>query len=159
MIMGTIFSTALFLEASPSLSVITYSSNDEFFMIAIALTLYALCYSLTALTIKRIFFAHRQKPNIPAVIALLLLVTGSVIPMVIGFLLRPEPWHKLSPFWLLGNPFVVFWEKDMLPECLSFTSIWAVGVFAVTIPWLIKQIRAFKPAVFTRADVLEARNE
>jgi hypothetical protein len=120
---------------------------EHAFVIAGGLALYAFCYALTALIIKRVFFANSTRANITAIIALLLLVAGTVVPMVIGFLLRPGPWRKLSPQWYIANPGILFWEKHMWSECLTFTGIWAAGVFAVTLPWFIRQVRAFKPTL------------
>jgi len=159
MIVATILATILFLKDLLSYSGSIYNSVPNFFVIAIGLALYAFCYSQTALIVKRVFFANSSRPDMTALVALLLLVVGSVIPMVIGFLLRPEPWLKLSPQWYLGNPFVLFWETDIWPESFKFTSIWAVGVFAVTLPWFIRQVRSFKPALQTQNGSLEASNE
>jgi hypothetical protein len=160
MIIGTIVLTDLFREAAYSFRGIRYDTNDKLFlMTAIALSLYALCYTLTALAVKRAFFAHSHRGNIPAIIALLLLVAGSVIPMMIGFLVRSNPWHEISPKWFLGNPFVVFWDEDILPVCLTFTGIWAIFAFALTIPWLLKQFRDFKTPVFAQNGISEAANE
>lgn len=158
MIVATVL-LAVLGEKAFSFGVSFSSDFDGRFMSTIVFALYTCCYSLTALFIRNTFLARSSRTNVTAVIALLLLVTGSILPMVFGFLLRANPWNKLSSRWFLGNPFIVFWERDIWHKCLLFTSIWTVSVIALNLPWFIRQIRSFKPFMQTLADVSEASNE
>jgi len=130
------------ISLKPSVS----HDEQEMFLIVIGLSLYAGCYSLTALTLKRMFFRKSYKPRAKIVGLLVLLFAGSVLPVIVGFFLRQNPWQELPPIWYIGNPLVLFFEKKIWVECFTFTGIWAVVAFGVFSPWFISQILAFKPA-------------
>ncbi|MBN2021134.1 MAG: hypothetical protein JW749_13025 [Sedimentisphaerales bacterium] len=117
------------------------------FMVGVSVGLYTFCYALTALTIRRIFFRNSTRADITGLIITLLIVAGTVIPTMVGFMLRTQSWRRLSPMWFIGNPFVVVGWKEMWPACLAFSGIWAVCVIAVTLPWLISQFRSFRPVL------------
>jgi hypothetical protein len=118
---------------------------QETFLIAIGLSLYAVCYSLTALTVKRMFFRKSLKPRAVITGLLAFLLGGSILPVIIGFLLRQDPWQELPPIWYIGNPLVLFIEDKIWVECFTFTGIWAVVAFGAFLPWFIGQLRVFKP--------------
>jgi hypothetical protein len=122
---------------------------------AVGLGSYAVCYALTALLITRLFFSRSSRPGICAVIAMFLMTFGTVLPMLIGFMLRRNHYVELPPEWYLGNPFVLFWENDMWPMCLAFTGLWGASVVILNLPWFVEQVRCFKPTLQTKTDVSE----
>ena len=157
---ATIFAASLFERLAPS--TIGFGRDYEYaFKIVVGLGLYAFCYSLTGLNIKRVFFARSTMSGIAAIVALLLLSAGAIIPMIVGFLLRPDPWRGLAPRWYIANPFALFWfdKPSLWQERVTFLSIWALGVFIATVPWFVRQVRAFKPASQPQSDVSESGNE
>ncbi len=110
------------------------------------LSLYAFCYSVTALFIKNVFFRSSSRPALAAIIALFLLAGGCVIPVIIGFFVRTTPWFEISAKWFIGNPLVVLWEKDVWIDCFWLSGIWSICIFAVMLPWFISHVRSFKSA-------------
>ena len=126
---------------------------------AVGLGSYTVCYALTALLITRLFFSRSSRPGTCAVIAMLLMTFGTVLPLLIGFMLRRNPYVELSPEWYLGNPFVLFWENEMWPVCLAFTGLWGASVVILNLPWFVEKVRSFKPALQTETDMQERSNE
>lgn len=158
MIVGTILMTSAFLEMMPSTSRPAFGGSgghNSFFMATTAFFFHILAYALTALTIKRAFFSRSQRPNIALEIILLVLMTGSVVPLAVGYLLHSGPWHRLPAKWYMGNPFAAFMERDMALDYLPYIATWAAIAFVITLPWLRKQFRNFKPSVPDRINVLE----
>lgn len=119
--------------------------HDEITTIAMGLALYGFCYTQTALFIESIIGKKKQSPTMPAMTALVLVVLGSIVPMIIGFLLRPNPMHDIDPKWYIGNPFIVFWSDSMRENAVTFTFIWALIIGAVMLPYYIRNALAFKP--------------
>jgi hypothetical protein len=124
----------------------SYYGSVDLMQAVTCISVYSLCYALTAHAIRRAFFSRIGRPDIAtAVVALSLLIGGTVIPMVIGFILRPNPWVQLNPRWYIGNPFSVLWYKNMWDEALTFSSLWAMGAVSLALPWFVRKARAFKP--------------
>jgi len=159
MIMGTIVMTFLFLEIVPLFGPMRYSGDDKFFMRAVVFASYIIGYALTALTIRRLFFRNSKRPNIAIEIILLTLMVVNVTPLAIGHLLYSGSWDSLPPQWYLANPAIAFWETDVAIEYFPISCLWAIVVFAVTLPWLLKQFLNFKPPVPVQIDALNPSNE
>ncbi|MBN1788021.1 MAG: hypothetical protein JW806_06460 [Sedimentisphaerales bacterium] len=119
-------------------------SNQELLLTAIGLALYACCYSLTSLNIKAAFFKKSSTYSTMTGIISFLLV-GSILPVIIGFLLRQNIWEELSPLWYIGNPMVLLLEEKIWVECFTFTGIWASVAFSISLPWFFRQLKSFKP--------------
>ena len=150
MIVGTFAVAALFLDVAALLIGPGYKSGgfEDSFIISAVFALYALVYSLTALTIKRFFFAHSKRPQITAEIAAILFLAGAMVPLIIGLLLFSDSLDQLPPVVFWGNPFVpVFLDRDVLHEYTPIACIWAVAVLVITLPWLKRQYLNFKPPV------------
>jgi hypothetical protein len=126
----------------------TLNINDyrEFYLIAIGLALYICCYSLTSLDIKIIFFKKSISTQTIIIGIISFLLIGSILPIIIGFLIRQNLWQELNPLWYIGNPLVLFLEKKIWVECFTFTSVWVIIALAISLPWIFRQIRGFKPA-------------
>jgi len=123
-----------------------YFHHWAFKRLVLFLSLYAFCYSMTALFIKNVFFRRSSRAALAAIIALFLLAGGCVIPVIIGFFVRTTPWFEISAKWFIGNPLIVLWEEDIWVDCLWLSSIWSVCVFVFMLPWFISQGSSFKAA-------------
>jgi len=149
MIVGTFAAATLLAYVAPALVKGSFGINglEESFAISISFALYAIGYSLTALSIRRFFFAHSTRPYITMEIMLIILMAGEVIPLIIGFLMFTGSWDRLPGHWYIGNPFAVFWDKDGAMGYAQIVCIWAIAVLAITLPWLRRQYLKFRPAV------------
>jgi len=134
-----------------------YPFRSSFFAAPI-LALYVFCYSLTALTVKRVFFSKVVKTGLTTFIAVMLMLVGSAFPLIIGYLINPDPWYNLSTKWYIGSPGIVFFDESIYLEALTFTGIWGLGCFLVTLPWFINQVRSFKPLVSAQNNTVEVHN-
>jgi hypothetical protein len=153
MIIGTFVATAVFLEyfASPGRFGYGVRGAEKAFMISAGFALYALAYSLTALTIKRFFFAQSKRPQITAEIAGIILVAGLMLPLLtVIVLLSSGSLEQLPAMVSWGNPFIFFIEDEAMLESASFGGIWAVAVLVITMPWLKRQYLNFRPPVTTQ---------
>jgi hypothetical protein len=125
----------------------------------VVIALFAICYSLTAMNLKRVFFPNSKKSFISIIIAIVLLVVGSVLPTVIIFMLTVNNRGRGHSIWLIASPFGILWDRNILYESLYFSSIWAVLIIGISMPWFIKQVNAFKPFGISQANVTETIDE
>jgi len=146
------------LNSNSGLWLVHYPLTSSF-LAAPALALYVFCYSLTALTIKRVFFSKVARPGLTTFIAVILMLIGSTVPFIIGYLINPDPWYNLSSRWYIGNPGIIFFDEDSCLESFIFTWIWGMGCFAVTLPWFVDQARNFKPLIPAQKKMVEVNNE
>ncbi|HAL44707.1 MAG: hypothetical protein A2Y12_05065 [Planctomycetes bacterium GWF2_42_9] len=120
-------------------------SSNETYLISIGLVFYFCCYALTSLDIKTIFFKNSISTRSTIIGIIALLIIGSIVPIVIGFLMRKNLWQELPPLWYIGNPLVLFLKKKIWVECFTFTSVWLIIVLSFSMPWFVKQFRSFRP--------------
>jgi len=146
MLTATLVTYSLLSKTELSLPKAGSNSSEELFLIAIGLALYACCYALTSLDVKTIFFKKTVSTRSTVIGIVAFLIVGSILPVIIGFLLRQNPWYELSPLWYIGNPLVLFLKKKIWVECFTFTSIWAIIVVSLSVPWFYRQICSFKSA-------------
>jgi hypothetical protein len=121
------------------------TNNSGEIIYPMTLSMYFITYILTAHFIRRTLLGSIQKPALTAVIALALIVLGSVVPPTIGFFSRENPYHEISHEWFVLNPFVIFWEKDFWPVCMTTMGIWGGIALLLNLPWFCSRIAAFKP--------------
>jgi len=121
-----------------------FSKNNETYLIAIGLALYFACYALTSLNVKTLLFRKSVSIRSTIIGVIAFLIIGSILPIIIGFLVRQNPWQELPPLWYIGNPLVLFLEKKIWVECFTFTSVWLTVTFALSIPWFFRQFKNFK---------------
>ncbi|MCS7046311.1 MAG: hypothetical protein NZO58_08140, partial [Gemmataceae bacterium] len=113
--------------------------------------LYVYCYAMTAVALR--VWVMRSVPATKTWVLLLVLCgLGCAVPPIISFLINYDtPWlYEQQWPWLLFNPFVamvefstrtsLFWEVF-----LTFAAGWATTVTVLTLPWFIRQFRAFQP--------------
>ena len=106
------------------------------------LGLYGFCYSMTAVFIRRIFLESRLRAKFTWLIAVILLIIGSVAPLVAGFLVTGRA--PTGGVWLIGNPFAFGNDRDAAMY-LVFSGLWAGLVAALNFGWFAEQIRSFRP--------------
>ncbi|NLW84924.1 MAG: hypothetical protein GXY41_11075 [Phycisphaerae bacterium] len=134
------FYLALFFSPYPR-----WAFNDDVHLQVLTCCLYFICYGLTALMVRRLFFPPLSSNSMTVTIALLLLAAGSLIPFLFAWVVFRYPVDRIPDIWYLGNPLIVFIEKRTLEMTLTFTQIWAAVILGLNGPWFIRQIRNFKP--------------
>ena len=122
-----------------------WAFNDDVHLQVLTCCLYFICYGLTALMVRRLFFPPLSSNSMTVTIALLLLAAGSLIPFLFAWVVFRYPVDRIPDIWYLGNPLIVFIEKRTLEMTLTFTQIWAAVILGLNGPWFIRQIRNFKP--------------
>jgi len=110
------------------------------------LALYAFCYAMTASLIRRTFFPKARLGH-TWVFALFLAGIAFLVPMLAP-IVRGDLWEpqRNMDLWNLANPTMVF-DNDFRTVGLTIAGIWAIGVFLLSLPWLARQIRAFRPYI------------
>lgn len=159
MMAGTIIMTGLFLTIVPPPALKWSVGTVDYNAIATAITLYALGYSLTALTIRRILFAHSRRSGIMIEIILTLLMAAMGLPAIIGNVLHSQLRDMVPPAWYCGNPFAFFWHKEELLGYMPVIGIWVTVALLVTLPWLMKQFLLFKRAAPVEMNITGASDE
>ena len=142
MIILTLLFINVWLAVFPQMHI---GSNTEEVVKGLAsLGLYTFSYSLGASLIRRRFFASRIASSYTWVIALILLgITTTIVPLALFFL-----YGNWSPGWLVASPLgalLFFDTKGYISNSIAIASICAIFVGALSLPWLISQIRNFRP--------------
>jgi len=152
---GIIFNTVLIALTLLMYTVVTgditnitfgtmHLSGAKYGVLMASLSLFIFSYTMLGLFVRRMFLNNYNAT--PIVFATLLLpVLGSSIPVLIGFMLRTDPMQDISPMWLLGNPFVLFYEWGVREAVFIFWGCCAVLIAIIHLPWLIAKFREFKP--------------
>ena len=110
-----------------------------------AICLYLICYGLSGLCLRRWFFSEQSSNLIAVMLAFVFLAFGSLLPFLIAWFFVYHDLDKVPEACYLGNPLIIFFEERLLETALSVTTIWALVALSLNVPWLMKQIRGFKP--------------
>jgi hypothetical protein len=114
--------------------------------VLLLISLYVLSYGLTAVLTRRFLFPNQVKPVFTWVVALVMVAVGSAVPYVIGFMIYYNHLQNMKEqYWLLTNPFWAPYDELHRSLYETFAGIWAVVVVLLTIPWYVRQVRAFRP--------------
>ncbi len=147
---------------------VSMNRDYEFMMmISVGLALYTFCYAMTSLLIKRMFFAKSTRASTTGIIAIFLLLATTVIPWIIGVMMPGTRWYDISPRWYIANPIVIFWDglfwgnrsHGIQDEGLVFTSVWAMIILVLSVPWFVRQMVGFKPAAEINVEAIEGSDE
>lgn len=113
---------------------------------AVGLAGYGFAYATLALLLHRRFLARRIPRRYAWVVALFLSALGSVLPPIIGFLASPETFADSSDAlaWKILNPFAPLFSATGEAAAM-FAVGWASVMAALALPWLWRQVRAFRP--------------
>jgi hypothetical protein len=134
-----------FYLASTVSPTITRVLSEDVHLMILSSCLYLICYGLSALIVRRLFFSPQTSNVVTITIAMILLAVGSLGPFLFAWIFIHHDVDRIPEVWYLGNPLIVFIEKKTLGITLTFTILWALAVFVLNIPWFISQIRGFKP--------------
>lgn len=107
-----------------------------------------LAYALTALALRRRFFAARIPAQATWAIALILFLLLAVAPplvMISASDSKTSDLRERFAFWSMLNPFATVTGEDPHPFRMPLIGLWAVAAFAAVSPWLARQWRAFRP--------------
>jgi hypothetical protein len=122
------------------------SGADEEIWMMTGIALYAYCYAMTAVLIRRRFFANVIKRSQTYVLGLGLLAAGTLGPLLLAFFIHPD-WASTSAdqwdLWRVTNPFMLG-ESAYRPTCLTFLAIWASALALLSLHWFLRQVRAFR---------------
>ncbi len=128
------------------------SLADAFYRVLGIVLLYIYCYGMTAVLLRNWLFR-----NIPAnltwVLFLLLMGLGSLLPWLVSVLTLLGTWNYMEHYvYLFGNPGAAAFElgerglaAPSAQNFLMFALVWAATVTVLNLPWLFRQVRAFRP--------------
>ena len=111
-------------------------------------SLYCLCYALSGVLLVRYVLKKYVAITATFVISLFLMTLAVIVPPLVTFFIDPSGWDRGTPGWLIANPLGVFYNIEGLNyqyRCLWLTSFWAAGVVVMSLPWVFRQMRNFKP--------------
>jgi hypothetical protein len=162
---GTIGLTLALKEAAPrlGLSVLPGAGPAEEINVITHITtliaLYTFCYSLTAVLVRTRVLGPRVPVEANWIIALTLLGLGCTLPFLLLYLIHYDDFRYRGmdlSWWLVTNPFASILDIDIrrgttrtgfASPALTFTTIWAMVIAALNMPWFLRQVRAFQPLV------------
>lgn len=127
-----------------------YSSSDldDALVWIVAFPLYVYAYSMTAVLIRKVILRDRMAICYTGIMAVFLMAFGCCLPLVAGFLTYREKFSRIMDkpgWWSIVNPFMMFVEKESHAMSLASSSIWAIVITLMSLPWFAGQIRRFKP--------------
>ncbi|MFI4861942.1 MAG: hypothetical protein ACIAXF_14835 [Phycisphaerales bacterium JB063] len=131
-----------------------FNFADDFAYI-IPLPIYALAYSLTGVLIRRGIIGQGANPTTAGAFAMLLLVLCTILPFIAMFAIEGDNWDRASSLWYILNPFGSL-NDDLDPGywliALAFSGAWALIALGLLSPWLLRQVRSYKPLTEDDAD-------
>jgi hypothetical protein len=125
--------------------------SENIFLTMAVIDLYIYCYALSAILVRRWLF--RAVPSsFTWVLVIFLLAIGSLVPILISFLLFFQHWRYDAQFhWFLANPVAAILEvagRTLGPhwqDYMIFAASWAGLVTLLNLPWFARQLLAFRP--------------
>ena len=108
--------------------------------------LYAYCYAISAVLIRRKFLSPKVKYSQTWMVALCLLALGAFFPLLIAYIAAPARFDYIIDtlgVWTAANPFML--GNDLTrPTRLTFAAVWAIVVTLLALPWLLNQVKHFR---------------
>jgi hypothetical protein len=155
------------------------ASGSDAMRVAFIMTLIALYvydYGLLAVVCRRVIFGHHLRSSLTWLVALILAAVGCCLPYVF-LLIFPQnasEFERQHPWILLPNPMasisvVSYSVLSYFPYagtfgagtfggfdtwCLVFVGSWAVVVTLLCLPWMVRQLRDFRPPSRKAANVV-----
>lgn len=120
------------------------SNMEEAVKGLVSLGLYAFSYALAASLIRRRFLGSRIASSYTWVIALILLgITTTILPLALFFVYGDwnQKWLVASPL----GPLLFSDTKGYVSNSIAVASLCAICVSLLSLPWLIRRIRDFRP--------------
>jgi hypothetical protein len=107
---------------------------------------YVTAYALLGVFIVRYIGRGFIKTEATVAIALALMAGGTVAPMIVSYILNPNGNFEHGYLWRLGNPFAAQAGSASDYPFFLLVSLFAAGTMAaLSTPWMIQQMRRFKP--------------
>lgn len=144
----------VFFHSRLGRSTLEFRNDNTFF--AALLALYTFDYCMTAVWLRNVLLQGRIKATYTWALALVLLALGISLPWPLLFLFQNEEvrMRMVDPWWQISNPIstivtclagrnmeaVVFRE-----QCPLFLSAWGIVAFLGCLPWMIRQMKRFRP--------------
>jgi len=108
--------------------------------------LYMVCYALTALLVRRAVPWRRLAPSRTWAVALVIFGVMMIIPVVAMLFVMQRPPYRMEEHWgwYLFTPIMLF-DDETRGTGLVFSMLWAAVMLLLSLPWLARQIRQFRP--------------
>lgn len=107
--------------------------------------LYSFAYAMTAVLVRSMVLRRVQIVG-TWVIAFFMVAILSTVPYLVAVLvLSNKMMRKDEHLWLIANPFQAALDREQHSNYLTFVSFWAGTVALLCLPWLIAQLRRFRP--------------
>jgi hypothetical protein len=136
---------AMLLIAIDNSLVRSWSAFEEVTEFCAGIAGYVFCYSLSAVAIRRKLLGKRLKQLNNSALAFLLVALGSIVPILLCYLIAAEFLRDEQGFiyWLNPFAFLVAWRRREL--YLSFLLAWSCIMAVSSLPWIGEQIKRFRP--------------
>ena len=105
--------------------------------------LYMFAYAMTGLLLWRALLRNRVPESTKWVLALLVTAACSIVPTVVACSLA-QSHRDVTGAWFLGNVFALA-DPDYRVAHVIVAGSWAILFTAINLPWILRQIRAFRP--------------
>jgi len=119
--------------------------DEEFFIVPIGLFLYCYCYGMTGMFVRRMGLSNIVKQEHTWALAFVLGAVGCSLPPLLAYFLSGPSWSRSYDNWLLANPYILVENSSARGNALVFTTVWAVIVTAIALPWFAGQVARFRP--------------
>ncbi|MGH7169920.1 MAG: hypothetical protein ACRELG_06560 [Gemmataceae bacterium] len=141
--------------ASP-LGRFSLEANQRNTLFMVLMALYAFDYCMTAVWLRNVVLPGRIKAIYTWALALILWALGFALPWPLLFLLNNEEFRlgQVDPWWQISNPFSTIYTcvfergvdaANFRDQSLLFLSVWGVAVLLGCMPWMIRQMKRFRP--------------
>jgi hypothetical protein len=108
--------------------------------------LYAYCYAISAVHIRRRFLSPKVRYSQTWMVALCLFALGAFFPLLIAYIASPARFDYIIDtlgVWTAANPFML--GNDLTrPTRLTFVAVWAIVVTLLALPWFVRQVKHFR---------------
>lgn len=145
--------------ASQGIVILSPTMGDFVYVVGI-LVAYVYCYGLTAIFV-RTWLLRTLASGFTWVVFILLIALGSLIPMLATALLHLGRWNYADHYAsFLGNPVAGAIEMTQrehslqAEDYLRFLAVWGAAATLLCVPWIFRQLRAFRPYDASSAVVL-----
>lgn len=119
--------------------------DEEFFIVPIGLFLYCYCYGMTGMFVRRMGLSKIVKQEHTWALAFVLGAVGCSLPPLLAYFMVGPSWSRSYDNWLLANPYILVENSSARANALVFTTVWAVIVTAIALPWFAGQVARFRP--------------
>jgi hypothetical protein len=124
-------------------TLVNFNFDDDVYLIAIGLFLYCYCYGMTGMLVRKMGLSGIVKQEHTWALAFVLAAVGCTFPLLMGYIFFDA--RLGGTFQMLANPLALADNGSSRTSALVFTTIWAIIVTAISMPWIGRQIVNFRP--------------